>query len=80
MKGAFAAAAAVAAAGAYAQYGQPISYTTVTYDDCSDMPMETMITVTNGITVTYCPECEHMTEAPPSGHTTCLHNDIYVTM
>ena len=55
MKAAIAAAAAVAAAGAYAQ--QSVSYVTMTVDDCSSMPMETMITVTEGTTVTYCPEC-----------------------
>ena len=69
MKARVAAAAAVAAAGAYAQ---SVSYTTVTYDDCSSMPMETMITVTNGVTVTYCPECEMMSSVSPHqpGHTT----------
>lgn len=48
------AAVAVAATGAYGQ----TSYSTVTYDDCPTSSMESMITVTNGVTVTYCPECE----------------------
>ena len=56
MKAAIAATAAVAAAGAYAQ--QSVSSVTMTVDDCSSMPMETMITVTEGTTVTYCPECD----------------------
>lgn len=44
-----------------------VSYTTVTYDDCPSMSMETMITVTNGITVTYCPECDMHTTKPYTG-------------
>lgn len=79
MKGRYAA-AAMAASGVYAQAppgyvsGAPssaapsISYTTVTYDECPSSSMETMITVTNGITVTYCPECDlHTTSTKPSG-------------
>ncbi|KAK5132452.1 hypothetical protein LTR08_009063 [Meristemomyces frigidus] len=77
-----AAAAAVAVSGAQAQttaipYGTPsalvptasasVSYMTVTYDDCPSQSMESMITVTNGITVTYCPECEMMSSATPAG-------------
>ena len=55
MKANVAAAAALAVAGAY---GASVSYTTVTYDDCPSSSMETLITVTEGVTVTYCPECE----------------------
>lgn len=50
-----------------------VQYTTVTYDYCESSSLETMITVTNGITVTYCPECEHSASAVPSktpGHVT----------
>ena len=31
---------------------------TMTIDDCSTSEVPTMITVTNGVTVTYCPKCE----------------------
>ncbi|TKA25829.1 hypothetical protein B0A50_05584 [Salinomyces thailandicus] len=77
-----AAAAALAASGTYAQTtpgaylpeSSPTSsstgstsYLTVTYDDCSSMPMETMITVTNGVTITYCPECEMQASSKPAG-------------
>ncbi|EMF10133.1 uncharacterized protein SEPMUDRAFT_119854 [Sphaerulina musiva SO2202] len=50
----------------------PVSYVTVTYDFCSSVPIETMITVTNGYTVTYCPECSKTPSAVPTppGHTT----------
>jgi hypothetical protein len=73
-----AAAALVAVQGAYAQtttsapaYDGPVSYTTVTYDTCSTASMETMITVTNGVTVTYCPTCTGAPSASPSvGHVT----------
>ena len=64
MKAHVAAAAVVAATGAYAQ---SVSYTTVTYDDCPSASMETMITITNGVTVTYCPKCEEMSSTPGSG-------------
>ncbi|KAK4951944.1 hypothetical protein LTR10_009864 [Elasticomyces elasticus] len=56
------------------------SYTTVTYSDCPSLSMESMITVTNGITVTYCPECEmaSSTSAQP-GHTT-VYTTTYLSM
>jgi hypothetical protein len=73
MKATFAAAAAMAAAGAHAQ---SISYTTMTIEDCSSMPMETMITVTEGTTVTYCPECD-MTQGP--GYTT-VYTTTYMSL
>lgn len=60
----------------------PVSYTTVTYDDCPTANIETMITVTNGYTVTYCPECEHETPAPTTkkpGHTT-VYTTTYLSL
>ncbi|CAK3846055.1 Hypothetical predicted protein [Lecanosticta acicola] len=70
-------AAAVAVAGAAAQvpasYGPgvpssaPVSYTTVTVDDCPTSSLAVLITVTSGTTVTYCPECEHQTQPAPTG-------------
>ncbi|KAI6794353.1 hypothetical protein KC332_g8622 [Hortaea werneckii] len=87
-----AAAAALAASGAYAQTtGAPpayeagssspapvqtssTSYVTLTIDDCPTMSMETMITITNGVTLTVCPECEMMSSSSPKptgpGYTT----------
>jgi len=66
-----AAVVALAATGSYAQMttaSPSTSYLIVTYDDCPSMSMETMITVTNGVTVTYCPECEMgWTSAAPQG-------------
>ncbi|KAK4542086.1 hypothetical protein LTR36_007117 [Oleoguttula mirabilis] len=72
--------AAIAATGTYAQSNttwiastmttasSSVSYTTVTYDDCPSQSMESMITVTNGVTVTYCPECEMQSQtSKPSG-------------
>ncbi|EME39629.1 hypothetical protein DOTSEDRAFT_28754 [Dothistroma septosporum NZE10] len=38
---------------------EAVSYTTITYSDCPTGAPETMITVTGGTTVTYCPQCEH---------------------
>ncbi|KAK4897537.1 hypothetical protein LTR27_004681 [Elasticomyces elasticus] len=57
------------------------SYTTVTYSDCPSLSMESMITVTNGITVTYCPECEmaSSTSAQQPGHTT-VYTTTYLSM
>ncbi|KXT06345.1 hypothetical protein AC578_9149 [Pseudocercospora eumusae] len=86
-------AAALAIAGASAQesapsYGgsaavtPPVSYTTVTYDNCPTSDIATMITVTNGVTVTYCPECEHETPKPTSkkpGHTT-VYTTTYLSL
>ncbi|EME80217.1 uncharacterized protein MYCFIDRAFT_198503 [Pseudocercospora fijiensis CIRAD86] len=86
-------AAALAIAGAYAQESAPtydgtpavtppVSYTTVTYDDCPTSDIATMITVTNGITVTYCPECEHETPKPTTkkpGHTT-VYTTTYLSL
>jgi len=50
------------------------SYVTVTYDDCPSSSVATMITVTNGVTVTYCPECQMSasasTASPVVPHTT----------
>lgn len=61
----------------------PVSYTTVTYDDCPTADIATMITVTNGVTVTYCPECEHPTTMPATtkgpGHTT-VYTTTYLSL
>ncbi|KAK3718910.1 hypothetical protein LTR37_004826 [Vermiconidia calcicola] len=87
MKAQIAAAAAVAAVGARAQAGykpptsHAVSYSTVTVDDCSTMPMETMITITNGVTVTYCPECEHdMTTKPHHPGYTTTYTTTYMSL
>lgn len=55
-----AAAAAVAATGALAQNATTptTSYTTVTYSDCTSMSPLPNITITQGVTVTYCPQCD----------------------
>lgn len=87
-----AAAAAVAAVGANAQVTSAppgyssapgVTYTTVTYDYCESASLETMITVTNGITVTYCPECEASVSATPTsaavGHTT-VYTTTYLSL
>ncbi|KJX94404.1 hypothetical protein TI39_contig4197g00009 [Zymoseptoria brevis] len=79
-------AALVAVQGAYAQTtsapppayeSAPISYTTVTYETCTSASMETMITVTNGVTVTYCPDCT--SGAAPSATPTPGHVTTYTT-
>ncbi|KAK4997888.1 hypothetical protein LTR66_002782 [Elasticomyces elasticus] len=72
--------AAVVTSGAYAQNATskssssitsaPVSYMTVTFNDCDTTTPATMITVTNGITVTYCPLCEMQTATPTIPHTT----------
>lgn len=82
-----AAAAAIAATGVYAQDGYSfstsgtVSYLTVTYDDCPSASMETMITVTNGVTVTYCPECEMggPSATPTPGYTT-IYTTTYLSL
>jgi hypothetical protein len=84
MKANLAVVAVAAATGAYAQggyygNGQSVSYTTVTYDDCPSASMETLITVTEGVTVTYCPECEHMTTPAQPGHTT-VYTTTYMSL
>lgn len=79
-------AAAMAVASANAQSSSvdtsPISYVTVTNDDCPTASIETMITVTNGVTVTYCPECSHTTAPTPvetRGHTT-IYTTAYLSL
>lgn len=59
----------------------PVSYTTVTYDDCPSQSIQTLITVTNGITVTYCPECQHSisSAAPLPSHTT-VYTTVYSSL
>lgn len=86
-----AAVAAVAATGTYAQVtsapaytGAPdVTYTTITYEQCESASLETMITVTNGITVTYCPECEAAAMSSPAsavvGHTT-VYTTTYMSL
>ena len=44
----------------------PVSYTTVTVDDCPTSSYETLITVTSGVTVTWCPECDHASMTTPT--------------
>lgn len=58
-----------------------VSYTTVTYDDCPSSMLATMITVTHGETITYCPECEHMstTSTPTPGYTT-IYTTTYLSL
>ena len=77
MKARIATAAALAATGVYGQgnYDSPTSYTTVTVDDCETMSMESMITVTNGVTVTYCPQCDHQTRDANSGKASSVRID-----
>ncbi|GIZ49704.1 hypothetical protein CKM354_001273100 [Cercospora kikuchii] len=78
-----AAAAALAVAGVSAQAGypaeSPLSYTTVTYNDCPTASIETMITVTEGVTATYCPKCHHDESSgipTPTKHTT-VYTTVY---
>lgn len=54
----------------------PASYVTVTYSDCPSQSIETLITVTNGVTVTYCPECHH---TPGPSHTT-VYTTVYQSL
>lgn len=56
----------------------PVSYTTVTYDDCPSQSIQTLITVTNGVTVTYCPECHH--SISPSASPAPSHTTVYTTV
>lgn len=74
MKSGFTAAAAAILVGAQAQNAYPAaqSYTTTTVDSCPTESMETMVTVTDGVTVTYCPECEMAgaTMSSKAGYTT----------
>ena len=56
-----------------------VSYTTVTYDDCPSQSIQTLVTVTNGVTVTYCPECAHNT-VTPSASPAPSHTTVYTTV
>jgi hypothetical protein len=59
---------------------EPVSYVTVTYEDCPNVPIETLITVTNGKTVTYCPECQHPpTSVPATTSSPAKHTTVYTT-
>ncbi|KAI5358515.1 hypothetical protein Slin15195_G109630 [Septoria linicola] len=78
------AAAALAVAGVSAQTPSaypgddaPLSYVTVTYDNCPTASIQTMITVTNGVTVTYCPECHH--DQPTPKPTKPGYTTVYTT-
>ncbi|KAK5002643.1 hypothetical protein LTR60_002780, partial [Cryomyces antarcticus] len=53
----------------------PSSYTTEYYDDCDTTTPETIVTVTNGVTVTHCPLCD-MSTAP---HTT-VYTTVYTAL
>ncbi|KAM0721733.1 hypothetical protein Q7P37_002658 [Cladosporium fusiforme] len=57
------------------------SYVTVTYDDCPSQSIETLITYTSGITVTYCPECHDspITSKPGPSHTT-VYTTVYQSL
>lgn len=69
MKARVAAAAVLVATGAYAQ--GPVSYTTIYFDDCPTASMDTIITITQGVTATHCPQCD--TTTPP------MHTTVYTT-
>lgn len=71
-------AAALAFVGAAAQ----MSYITVTYESCSSVSMETMITVTMSETVNYCPTCtaKPKTTSTPTSIMTPGHTTIYTTI
>lgn len=56
-----------------------VSYTTVTYDDCPSQSIQTLVTITNGVTVTYCPECAHNT-ITPSASPAPSHTTVYTTV
>jgi hypothetical protein len=56
------------------------SYTTVTIDECPKESPETMITVTNGVTVTYCPTCEHDSTTAGPKPTDPAHTTVYTTV
>lgn len=53
------------------------SYVTVTYDDCPSQSIESLITMTQGVTVTYCPECDHDTPTSKPGPS---HTTVYTTV
>jgi hypothetical protein len=72
---------AVAVSSSAAPVG-PFSYTTVTYDDCPSQSVQSLVTMTNSIVLTYCPKCEleGSTSAPPSpGHTT-VYTTVYSSL
>lgn len=88
------AAIAVAATGVIAQSSESFStltasnssiapmVVTMTIDDCESSSMPTMITVTNGVTITYCPECEMASSesaAMASSTSMIPHTTIYTT-
>ncbi|GAB7349617.1 hypothetical protein MBLNU459_g0301t1 [Dothideomycetes sp. NU459] len=82
---------AIAAAGAAAQSSASFStltasnssvmpvVVTMTIDDCESSSMPTMITVTNGVTITYCPECEMAASESATATPTIPHTTIYTT-
>lgn len=57
----------------------PVSYTTMTVDDCPSASLETLITVTQGLTITYCPECEMGGSMAPSSTKKPGHTTVYTT-
>jgi hypothetical protein len=57
-----------------------LSYTTVTIDERPKESPETMITVTNGVTVTYCPTCEHDSTTAGPKPTGPAHTTVYTTV
>lgn len=52
---------------------------TMTIDDCSSSLPPTMITVTNGVTVTYCPACEMSKSSAAAASATPGHTTVYTT-
>jgi len=57
-----------------------VSYTTVTYSDCPSDSMDSLITVTKGVTATYCPECVMASaSAQQPGHTT-VYTTTYMSL
>lgn len=53
------------------------SYVTVTYDDCPSQSIETLVTITAGTTVTWCPECHHDLSSSKTGP---AHTTVYTTV
>lgn len=55
------------------------SYVTVTYDDCPSQSIETLITITEGTTVTYCPKCSDQPTLPITSKGPA-HTTVYTTV
>lgn len=57
----------------------PMSYTTIVVDDC-ETDIETLITVTSGVTATYCPKCEYESTTAAPKPTGPAHTTVYTTV